>query len=273
MMRWVRWVRWVGRAVVGAALLGCEAPEEPLGPCGMTRMEFEIDGQRGLLLMPPELEEDGEAPLVLYHHGRGEDWHTIETGLAAPELSCALGASGYMIAASHAHGNNWGSEQAVADYVKLYRAIAAQRRIRGVMFLSVSMGGLTGLVTLARGLIPDVRAWAGIYPVTNLGYAYFEDERTTGQVEKAYRGPPSPEQDPSVIDPARFRGIPMLIWASDEDTRVPMAENAVRFLERLGNPSNARLIVTEGEHGDPSNFDPAELVAFFDLVRRNGRTR
>jgi hypothetical protein len=258
---------------LGVALAGCDAPLDDRGPCGLTREVLEIDGQRGLLLLPPGLDDDAGAPLVIYHHGRGEDWDTIEAGLLAPQFSCALGASGYMVASSHAHGDNWGSEPAIADYVALYATIAARRRVRGVMFISVSMGGLTGLVTLGRGLIPDVRAWAGIYPVTNLGHVYFDDDRYSRQIERAYDGHPAPEQDPMTIDPAAFRGVPMLIWASPEDTRVSTADNTERFLERLGHPSTARWIVTKGEHGDPSNFDPEAMIHFFDAQRHDDRTR
>jgi hypothetical protein len=259
-----------GVALAWSTAMACTTAcvlEDNRGPCGMLRTEFDIDGQRGLLLTPGGLAPDVPAPLVLQHHGRGGDWNAVEEGLTAPILTCGLGANGYMIASSHAHGDNWGNQPALDDYVALYEAIAAEREIDGVLILSVSMGGLSGLLTVASKKIPDVRAWAGVYPVTNLGYAYFDDEELGPQIEHAYGEPPPPDHDPMELDPEVFAGLPMLIWASYADHTVPAARHAVPFLARLGDPPTARLIVTEGDHGDLSNFDPAELVAFFDQFR------
>lgn len=255
--------------LAAAALLSC-SPVDARGPCGLTRELLVIGGQDALILTPPGLEPEAEAPLVIYHHGRGEDWNAIESRNNLLSTMCALGAAGYVIAGSHAHGNNWGNQEAIDDYVALHDMIAAERPIRDVMFLSVSMGGLSGLVTLARGVIPDVRAWIGIAPVTNLGYFYFDDDEIRPQVEAAYGGPPDPEHDPMALDPAVFRGVPMLLWASYEDETVPRTENADRFLEHLGEHADAQMITLFGSHGGFSEqpaFSPDEVVAFFDSHR------
>jgi hypothetical protein len=255
--------------LVVAAATSCIpwTPEGLAGPCGMGRQELLIDDQRGLLLTPPGHDPDTPTPLVIYHHGTGETWNAIETGIYKPTLICALGAAGYMVAGTNAHGENWGKEPAIRDYVNLHAAVAGRNHVDGVMYLAVSMGGLSGLVALARRVVPDVRAFAGIYPVTNLGYAYFDSDAFSPRIEAAYRAPPTPSQDPMSLDPADFAGVPMLFWASYGDTRVPRVDNTDAFLRRLGHPPNVRVITTTGEHGDPSNFDADTLLDFFDAER------
>lgn len=245
-------------------LVGPFSTEYVVGPCGLRRHTLVIDGQKALVLTPPDLEPDTPAPLVLYHHGVGEDWQTIERSNSRRPTICALGAAGYIIAGSDAHGENWGKPQAIDDYAKLYLAIAAERPISDVMLLSMSMGGLSGLLTLGYRAVPDVRAWVGISPVTNLGYSYFDHEDFPRRIARAYSGTPSTLQDPMSLDPAAFAGVPMLAWASYDDARVPRAQNIDAFLAHIGDPPTARVITSRGNHGDPSHQDPAAVVAFFD---------
>jgi hypothetical protein len=57
----------------------------------------------------------------------------------------------------------------------------------------------------------------------------------------------------------------MIVWASAGDTIVPRATNGASCVARAraaGTP--ATLVPTVGDHGDPSNFRPADVVRFFD---------
>jgi pimeloyl-ACP methyl ester carboxylesterase len=178
-------------------------------------------------------------------------------------LTESLLAHGFAVAASNAHGpQNWGDPPSVSDYVRLDRQLGYKH----VLILAQSMGGLDGLQLVDR-LRPE--AWAGIYPVCNAQSSYDSTELNPF-VEEAWPGPPPKYLSPVI--PRDLKGLPVLIWASPEDKVVSFKENSERcsrIMRERG--ADIRLIRTEGDHGDPSNFHPARLTSFFESASGVGR--
>jgi fermentation-respiration switch protein FrsA (DUF1100 family) len=199
--------------------------------------------------------------LVIYVHAYGEDQDAIVGRTAKVPLVAALLDAGYTVAASRSGGNAWGNPRALRAQRALYHAVPRTLKRRGVYLWGQSMGGSTAL--LAVDELPKVRAWAGVYPACNVR-AVRRGGLFTESIDKAYpRRSLLASRSPAL--PRRLDGLPMLFWASPDDSVVRTADNTTlcaRKAERAG--AKVRVITTVGDHGDPSNFDAATLVRFFD---------
>ena len=234
----------------------------PAGPAPTpTVSSLTVAGQPALLLEP--VHPNGR--LVLFLHGasgRAGDLRAVGDRARA-DLAAGLVTAGYAVAASDAHGDAWGSAASVADYQAL--ATEARRRTgaSSVYLLAESMGGLPAAQLTAPGALADLHALAGIYPVCDLSSirAGF-----TASIEAAYGS----DTDAAVaaLSPVRpDPAVPLLIWASADDTVVPTARNAeVCVADVLARGGEARLIPTVGDHGDPSNFALSDLLSFYDAA-------
>lgn len=215
-----------------------------------------IGGQRYVLARP---RHPRAGRVVLYMHGAGSNaTHAVDDPRLG-SLTAALLAAGYAVAASDAHGDNWGDDPSVADQVALAHHLATLGLDR-VYVLAESMGGLDALRLI--GQVP-VRAWAGLYPVCNL--ASIDAVGTYSAAIRAANGgtvPPSL----SPVRPAPLHGLPMRFWASPSDSVVPKAQNTdVCAANATADGAQVTLTATTGDHGDASNFDPYGLVGFFDV--------
>jgi hypothetical protein len=122
------------------------------------------------------------------------------------------------------------------------------------------MGGIASLNLLNH--IRGVNAWAGIFPVCNVA-STAANPLVKPSIDAAYPYAPTYLND---FSPVAITGdVPMLFWASPGDTVVPMASNATPCAAAaVADGGEARVIPTQGEHGDPSNYDGDTLLAFFD---------
>lgn len=237
-------------------LVACSATTTPKAakagfPADLARvgaLERWTSGGQGAVLIRP-LTGPATA-VVIYHHGASETAVSVFTDLQKRPLITALLSSGYAVAADDAHGDNWGNDASTADYDRLAVDLAERIQVDHVLVLAQSMGGLSGLRSLSR--TPNVAAWAGIYPVVNLTTTA-RSARFAASVKAAYGRTPPPEANPLSADVR----VPLLAWASAEDTWVPKAENADRLR------GNVTVVTATGEHGDGSHFDAERLVAFY----------
>jgi hypothetical protein len=122
------------------------------------------------------------------------------------------------------------------------------------------MGGLDGLRRIDR--VPIV-AWAGIFPLTDLASIIPTSrpgiEATLGSRFPFYWRTLSPEH---VVFP---KGLPMIFWSSYGDKVVPRIYNTdVTARDARCDGARVTVVTTIGNHGDPSNFQPARLVQFFE---------
>lgn len=193
--------------------------------------------------------------LVLYLHGSGSQASVLEEEQVKPLVDAFL-AKGFAVAASNGGSEyNWGSAASVRESASLARRLGYKH----VYILAQSMGGIGGVELIDR-LHPV--AWAGIFPVCD-ARSIWRLGREAAEIEAVWgHGPP-----PKRISPVKARdvkGLPVIMFASPEDTDVPMSENADRcaaWMRRGG--AHVTMVETTGEHGDPSNFQPGLLSAFF----------
>ena len=249
-------------AVAGCGGASKPAPQDPLR--GQID-RFEVDAQPSVLITP----EPRTARVVVYTHGSGETVETIFRDPAKQPLFRALLRAGYAIAATDAHGDNWGSPASERDTVALAGELR-RRGLRDVYVLALSMGGFNGLQLVARDRA--VKAWAGIFPACDLRSVYAVG-LYPGQIRRAYHRAAKGTVDaalrgrsPTAVEPPP--GLPMRFWASPEDRVIPKRQNTdacAALARRAG--ARVRVTTTRGDHGDPSNYDPAGVVELFDSAR------
>ena len=218
-------------------------------------------GQPAVVITPTEQTQR----VVVYTHGSGERvGNMFHDPKKEPIFNTLLGA-GYAIAATDAHGDNWGSGASVDDNLALVAELR-DRGLRDVYVLALSMGGFDGLALVDR---VAVKAWAGIFPACDLASVYALG-LYRGQIRAAYDrtgrrlGDAIARRSP--IDFAgRVQRLPMRFWASPADRVIPKHENtdACAALARRGG-ARVEVTTTTGDHGDPSNYDAAGVLALFD---------
>jgi alpha-beta hydrolase superfamily lysophospholipase len=206
-----------------------------------------------LVLLPRE----PRGRLALYLHGSGGNEHSLLVVRKRERVANALLAHGYVVAAALAGGNAWGNRTTVQDYRAFTATLMRRYHLTRVYLIAESMGGLAGMQLGDR--LAQAKALVGIFPVCDLR-TMVRHRSFTAAIHAAWAGRSANAVEP--VTPAR---LPMLVWASDGDTIVPRATNAASCVARAkaaGTP--ATLVSTVGDHGDPSNFQPAAVVAFFD---------
>jgi alpha-beta hydrolase superfamily lysophospholipase len=196
--------------------------------------------------------------LVVYFHGAGETARAPIQTPALKTITDPLLAAGYTIASSDAGGVAWGNPESVDDYLALIQSVKKDYSLHELYFIAGSMGGVPSLEVMNR--TSDVKAWAGIFPVCDVS-TLKTNVAIQQQLHLAYpKGVPLSRLSPIPID----GNVPMLFWASPGDRTVPAATNAAACAARVVKAGgDARVITTQGDHGDPSNYDPATLLAFF----------
>ena len=221
---------------------------------------FEVRGQAAALITPGQR----TSKVVVYMHGAGERIESAFRDVVKDGTFKTLLDAGYALAATDAHGDNWGNPASVQDQL----ALIAELRERGlpdVYVLALSMGGLDGFQVLGR---TPVKAWAGIFPACHLA-SVWDLGLYRGQIRAAYglSASASPRsalrgRSPVSIDPPA--GLPMRFWASPGDRVIPTRPNTAAcaaIARRRG--ASVEVTATRGDHGHISNYDPAGVLALF----------
>jgi hypothetical protein len=234
--------------------------------------------QRCRIEYPIGYDSSVTTPVVMYFHGVGENDRDVwgDSNKATLDLQSA----GYIVASSNVHGDNWGNQTSIDDGFNLYEYLRTVAPIGPVLILSQSMGGPTGLQTLADTRIPGVCGWAGIYPVINLAYEYATYPTFAALIKTAFGiaadgsdyAAKTAGYDVALLADTAFRhrtnptgdGVPLRFYASAGDTVVPKAQNTDPFAARVAaHHAEADVVVCSGDHGDISHFQSADLLAFF----------
>lgn len=248
-------------------LAGCGGASKPRPPADRLQgaiERFTVNEQPTVLITP----EPRTARVVVYAHGSGENVENIFRDPAKQEIFRTLLQAGYALAASDAHGDNWGSPASERDTLDLVAALR-RRGLRAVYVLALSMGGFNGLQLLDA--VP-IKAWAGIFPACDLASVYAVGlypgqirsaygVRRGGSVRVALRG-----RSPVAVDPPP--GLPMRFWASPDDRVIPKRANTdacAALARRAG--ADVEVTTTSGDHGDASNYDAAGIVRLFESAR------
>jgi hypothetical protein len=242
---------------LGLAACGGTPKPAPPGPLQGAIERFSVGDQPAVLLTP----QPRTAKVVVYTHGSGETVETVFRDPAKRAIFTALLRSGYALAATDAHGDNWGNAASQRDTLKLVGALR-DRGLRDVYVLALSMGGFDGLGLLGR--VP-VKAWAGIFPACDLASVYAVG-LYPGQIRGAYGAATRAAlraRSPVAVDPPS--GLPMRFWASPDDRVIPKRQNTdacADLARRRG--AQVEVTATRGDHGDASNYDAAGVLALFD---------
>jgi pimeloyl-ACP methyl ester carboxylesterase len=242
--------------LLAAGLLGCAASagtdsSADASPAPVPTGYSSVNGTPVLLLRP----QKPTNRLVLYVHGSGSQADVLEEEQVQPLVRAFL-RRGFAVAASNGGGeDNWGSPKSVEDSVMLARRTGYKH----IYILAQSMGGIGGVELIDR-LHPV--AWAGIFPVCNARSLW---NINNGRAEmEAVWGPGPPPARISPVKAKDVKGLRVMMFASPEDTAVPIAQNAEQCAAWMGRRgAQVTLVETTGEHGDPSNFQPARLSSFF----------
>lgn len=230
-----------------------------------------LPSQPFLLLFPGDYATAKPSPLVIYHGGVGETASASRTDALKQSLIQAILDAGYIVAASNAHGDNWGNDDALADYLELYRFTRLCLDISRTVLLSQSMGGCSGLLTAADRPFA-IKGWAGIYPVCDLRSIY-DLGGLTASIKTAYSiaadgsnyDAQTAGHDPILQPATDYSGLRMRFYASDGDTIVPKADNSDNMAALVGaTATEYEVVACSGNHGDASHFQAEDLIAFFD---------
>jgi pimeloyl-ACP methyl ester carboxylesterase len=226
-------------------------------PLGAGDHDLLIGGQAAVVSVP----ERPNGRLVLYVHGYDAPHTAVLDDDALGGLAGGLVTAGYVVAAGHAGGNAWGNDASVDAYAELAAVATDLVDAAQVFLVAESMGGLAAARLVADRRIEGLRAYAGIYPLCDLSsvYADFADS-----VDEAYG--PGVEEALARLSPVPLDGdVPVLFWASVEDTTVDKVRNAdVCAAQVLDDGGRAVVVETEGDHLDPSNFDLEAMLSFFE---------
>lgn len=211
------------------------------------------------LIVAPKRSNGG---LVVFLHGWGQTRWSLLARREEAGVAHALSEAGFTILAADARSKAWGDPASVTSYSTLITAAKARYGLRDVFLMGESMGGLATM-QLARRM-QDVRAVTAWFPVCDLRTMH--EPRFQATIRAAWRG-----LNRSAVSPVAVGDTPMLVWASPRDTTVTAATNAavcVAEAHRAG--ADVTYFHTTGEHGDPSNYDPAAVTAFFERHRSPG---
>ncbi len=243
--------------LAGVGCGGAPAPPQEGSQGDIER--FTVRAQAAVLIRP----STSTSKVVVYTHGAGETVENIFRDPAKQEMFTTLLGAGYALAATDAHGDNWGNTASQRDNLVLVDELR-ERGLRDVYVLALSMGGFDGLELLDR--VP-VKAWAGIFPACDLASVYALG-LYRGQIRTAYGrtgtrlGDAISRRSPVDFDPPD--GLPMRFWASSGDRIIPKRENTdacAALARRRG--ARVEVTATRGDHGDASNLDPDGVLRLF----------
>lgn len=223
------------------------------------------------VLTPANYDSRKPSPLVIYCHGWGGTELSMTTAFStqANTVLASLLANGYVVATSY----QTGPSEAGTGYLSianLYKYVRDHYAVGPVIIMSESFGGVSGLLTIAKRTVPNIVGWLGWYPVTNLAALYAANPTLKTGIDAAYNIPAGGTYavqtagfDPATYAGSDFRGMRMRTYGSTGDTAVNVASNAQSFIAQVAPYAiEAVHVTTSGDHGDPSNFVPSEVLAF-----------
>lgn len=229
-----------------------------------------ISGQAARISYINSLKATQPTKLVIYFHGAGDTQNEPFTEPESKYVIDELLSKGYIVAASNAHGNNWGNQASQDDYLALYNYINGLYNISEVIYIGHSMGGLSSLSMLANNTIPKTTAWYGIFPVTNLNEAYFVETGFVASIEAAYGftgganyAAATAGYDPQLRTTALYAGRRYTMTASPDDVVIFKTTNADLFNAKLlAGQISSSIITATGNHGNISHFIPKSVSNF-----------
>lgn len=221
-----------------------------------------------ILILLPDSYTGDPTPLVFYNHGASGDREALFTTYLV-DVAETLLENGFIVAGISAGSQNWGNDSALSAYISAHSYLTSTYNIDQTVLVGQSMGGLSSLLTLANKSIPNISGWLGIYPVCDLENMYY----TTfygGLIDGAY-GTGSYASIPAGHNPmtktSSLFDVPMRFYASAGDTAVAKTPNSDSMATKVAAYApEYEVVVCSGNHGDPSHFQPDDVLDFMQRV-------
>lgn len=167
------------------------------------------------------------------------------------------------------HGNSYGSPKAMQDAVEIYQKACEIAPIGGVIIVGNSMGGVAALNALTTESIPNI---LGVYltdPVCDLRQRY--DSGRSAEINAAYDcdattyANKTAGYDPMLQHWSKFKGVPISIVATSNDTLFLKSLHTDKLVAKLANHNNVGVIDTKaGWHNHPDEFIVTNLISFIN---------
>ncbi|MGK5170196.1 alpha/beta hydrolase family protein [Geodermatophilus sp. CPCC 205761] len=207
--------------------------------------EDTISGRR-VLTVTSTRPVSGPRPVALMLHGAGHD-RRVPVEESAQRFTQTLIDAGWVVAASDAGGDAWGSSASQADHLSLLDRLREVYPVSGVVLVSMSMGGVAGLNMVADGSVPDLLGWVGITAVTNLR-AVAADPRFTDRIAGALSAGEIAARDPLALPADQLGGVPLVAVVSPSDPWTPPVSQLTPFAEHMGAVNPPRVVECSDGH-------------------------
>ena len=248
-------------------LTSLASADDPLPKSAET---FEVNGHKAFLYAPPKSVQG--KPWVWYAPTLKGVSLVQRKAYFEGFLKAGIGIAGVDL------GEVRGSPASTAEFTRFYDEMVRRGWSAKPILLGQSRGGLMMLAWAVRH--PDkVKAFAGIYPVCNLGDWPLKHAAAAvadyGLSEADIRARLAEFNPVDHLTGLLKRKVPMFVVHGDADVVVPYETNTRLLKERYeagGGPIEVKLIPGEGHQVSPAFFECRELVAFV-LKQANGSDR
>lgn len=236
--------------------------ETPAGT-GYSRRVLNFAGQRALAYVPDGVAPATHTAVALMCHGFADSYEWIDPA-ASPSHGATSALSfvdqGWVVISHHLHGNNWGSDVAIADLLDCYVWAASTWWIDDVVLLGFSMGGMTVYNALGHQALPDVTA-VTVNGVVDIRTNWLDEAyRVYGGLNEAELGLYMQGHDPARDGPVRWAGVDLFLSSSPNDTVCPAPEQAGLFHDRVGDVASIEFRTHTGGHLAQESFMVSDVL-------------
>jgi hypothetical protein len=202
--------------------------------------------------------------VILYSHGSSENQDSFYTDPLKASTLSAFTSEKWGVLSCYAHGNNWGNQDSLDDYNALITWAKTKYNFASLDIYAQSMGGLSAMQLFMSDI--QFNKFIGIYPALNLANLFLSFNASIksayGFSDDADYGTTTSGHDPLLLSGASLNNRKIELVASASDTIVNKVNNTDLFNATFGLLAQITVVVTTGDHGDPSCFSETRDVAF-----------
>ena len=247
------------------------APREGIEGVQRTVHRTVVNADKFRIALPTTYDSRVPTPAVILFHGNGSDEFTWTTNANMKAVAEAFLNAGFIcLSVTDANTTTWGAQASLDAYAAGYQYLRDHYAVGGVIIYANSMGGIESLLMLAENRIPGVAAWIGTVPTFDLANNY-ANALFTSVIKTAYGiasdgsdyAVKTAGHDPALINPVRFRSLPMWALVATDDASVNATANGLALAARLEAVTDFTLVQVTGGHSTTEITTRApEMVAF-----------